>query len=81
MVRIILYPIVRRQACFSHFQLVILILDQSSDSTMSKLYQAIRGFIEAFALITSFKYGIWAVTMIWAGAWQGVQKLDGMDGC
>ncbi|WP_235857359.1 DUF1405 domain-containing protein [Paenibacillus albiflavus] len=23
-----------------------------------------RGFVEAFALITSFKYGIWAVTMI-----------------
>jgi uncharacterized membrane protein YpjA len=30
-----------------------------------------RGFIEAFAVITSFKYGIWAVTMIWAGAYQG----------
>ncbi|WP_328803657.1 DUF1405 domain-containing protein [Paenibacillus puerhi] len=30
-----------------------------------------RGVVEAFALITSFKYGIWAVAMIWAGAWQG----------
>jgi len=31
----------------------------------------LRGFIEAFAVITSFKYGIWAVVMIWAGAYQG----------
>lgn len=30
-----------------------------------------RSTVEAFALITSFKYGIWAVTMIWAGAYQG----------
>ncbi|MEK8127373.1 DUF1405 domain-containing protein [Paenibacillus filicis] len=30
-----------------------------------------RGIVEAFAMITSFKYGIWAVAMIWAGAWQG----------
>lgn len=32
---------------------------------------ALRAFIEAFALITSFKYGIWAVAMIAAGAYQG----------
>ncbi|TDF99827.1 DUF1405 domain-containing protein [Paenibacillus piri] len=31
----------------------------------------VRGIIEAFAVITSFKYGIWAVSMIWAGAYQG----------
>ncbi|ANE49014.1 hypothetical protein SY83_18465 [Paenibacillus swuensis] len=31
----------------------------------------LRGFIEAFALVTSFKYGIWAVTMIFAGSAQG----------
>jgi uncharacterized membrane protein YpjA len=30
-----------------------------------------RSLIEALAVITSFKYGIWAVTMIWAGAYQG----------
>jgi uncharacterized membrane protein YpjA len=30
-----------------------------------------RGMIEALAVITSFKYGIWAVSMIWAGAYQG----------
>ncbi|CAM3395792.1 DUF1405 domain-containing protein [Marinicrinis lubricantis] len=29
------------------------------------------GLIEAFAVITSIKYGIWAVLMIIAGAWQG----------
>jgi uncharacterized membrane protein YpjA len=33
----------------------------------------IRGFIEAFALITSFKYGIWAVSMILAAAQLGNQ--------
>ncbi|WP_229757732.1 DUF1405 domain-containing protein [Paenibacillus marchantiophytorum] len=55
-----------------------LLLDHTSIKQSGKLYQAIRGFIEAFALITSFKYGIWAVTMIWAGAWQGVAV--GWDG-
>ncbi|WP_246361999.1 DUF1405 domain-containing protein [Paenibacillus alba] len=55
-----------------------LLIDYRSTKKPSKLYQAIRGFIEAFALITSFKYGIWAVTMIWAGAWQGVPV--GWDG-
>ena len=29
-------------------------------------------------MITSFKYGIWAVAMIWTGAWQGVPV--GWDG-
>lgn len=55
-----------------------LIIDRSWGSRSGKVYQAIRGFVEAFALITSFKYGIWAVTMIWAGAWQGVPV--GWDG-
>ncbi|MGO4271650.1 DUF1405 domain-containing protein [Paenibacillus sp. TAF58] len=55
-----------------------LLLDRSMDQQPSKLYRAIRGFIEAFALITSFKYGIWAVAMIWTGAWQGVPV--GWDG-
>lgn len=55
-----------------------LLLDHSLDLQGGKLYQAIRGFIQAFALITSFKYGIWAVVMIWAGAWQGVPV--GWDG-
>lgn len=55
-----------------------LLIDRSRGSRSGKVYQAIRGFVEAFALITSFKYGIWAVTMIWAGAWQGVPV--GWDG-
>ncbi|CAN7588781.1 DUF1405 domain-containing protein [Paenibacillus sp. LjRoot153] len=55
-----------------------LILDKSSVKQASKLYRAVRGFIEAFGLITSFKYGIWAVTMIWAGAWHG--STVGWDG-
>lgn len=55
-----------------------LLIDRSLDRQPSKLYRAIRGFVEAFALITSFKYGIWAVAMIWTGAWQGVPV--GWDG-
>jgi uncharacterized membrane protein YpjA len=55
-----------------------LIVDSSSSKPSSKLYRAIRSFIEAFGLITSFKYGIWAVTMIWAGAGLGAQV--GWDG-
>lgn len=31
----------------------------------------LRGFVEAFAAVTSVKYGIWAVAMIAAGGWQG----------
>ncbi|GAB2692203.1 hypothetical protein GCM10027018_09300 [Paenibacillus thermoaerophilus] len=31
----------------------------------------LRSFAEAFAVLTSFKYGIWAVAMIAAGAMQG----------
>ncbi|NEW06052.1 DUF1405 domain-containing protein [Paenibacillus sp. SYP-B3998] len=55
-----------------------LLLNPSSHTQRSKVYRAFRGFVEAFALITSFKYGIWAVAMIWAGAWQGVPV--GWDG-
>jgi uncharacterized membrane protein YpjA len=31
----------------------------------------LRSFIVVFGAVTSFKYGIWAVTMIFAGAYQG----------
>jgi uncharacterized membrane protein YpjA len=55
-----------------------LIIDRTWGRPSGKVYQSIRAFVEAFALITSFKYGIWAVTMIWAGAWQGVPV--GWDG-
>ncbi|MEW9698964.1 DUF1405 domain-containing protein [Paenibacillus sp. SI8] len=55
-----------------------LLADRSTTRPRRKLYKAVRGFVEAFALITSFKYGIWAVAMIWSGAWQGVPV--GWDG-
>lgn len=63
---------------FFSFSVGYLIADTSSSRTPSKLSRALRGFIEAFGLITSFKYGVWAVTMIWAGAYQGVPV--GWDG-
>jgi uncharacterized membrane protein YpjA len=44
----------------------------------SKLGYHVRGFIEAFALITSFKYGVWAVSMIAASAELGT-PMDWQD--
>jgi uncharacterized membrane protein YpjA len=44
----------------------------------SKFGYHLRGFIEAFALITSFKYGIWAVSMIAASAALGT-PMDWQD--
>ncbi|MDF2924407.1 MAG: hypothetical protein K0R57_3321 [Paenibacillaceae bacterium] len=40
--------------------------------------RSVRSFIEAFAVVTSFKYGIWAVAMIFAGAAQG-NPVDWQD--
>lgn len=34
-------------------------------------YRVLRSLIEALAVVTSVKYGIWAVSMIFAGAYQG----------
>ncbi|TBL80003.1 DUF1405 domain-containing protein [Paenibacillus thalictri] len=42
-----------------------------SYGTQKKTVHPVRAFIEAFALVTSFKYGIWAVTMIFAAAAKG----------
>ncbi|MBD2845139.1 DUF1405 domain-containing protein [Paenibacillus sp. IB182496] len=39
------------------------------------LYVALRSVIEALAVATSLKYGIWAVAMIFAGAAQGDQLV------
>lgn len=36
-----------------------------------KLVTGIRKIIEGLAIVCSFKYGIWAVSMIVAGGWQG----------
>lgn len=38
-------------------------------------HSLIRGMIEAFAVMTSFKYGIWAVVMIFSGAALGDQMI------
>ena len=40
----------------------------------------IRSFVEAMAVITSFKYGVWAVVMIFAGAYRG-DVPNWQDGC
>jgi len=48
-----------------------LLADSYRNKSVKPKYGKVRGFIEAFALITSFKYGVWAVSMIWAGAYQG----------
>lgn len=36
-----------------------------------KKHPVVMGIIESMAVITSIKYGVWAVVMIFAGAWQG----------
>ncbi|WP_308860253.1 DUF1405 domain-containing protein [Paenibacillus radicibacter] len=54
---------------FFTLSLVYLMFPKAEPST--KFSRAVRGFIEAFAVITSIKYGIWAVTMIVAGAYLG----------
>lgn len=56
---------------FFTLSLLYLLRDKTNKSPLSKMNSAVRSFVEAFALITSFKYGIWAVTMIVAGAAQG----------
>lgn len=50
-----------------------LLLDQYAGRRLAQGIASgfIRGFIEAFAVITSIKYGIWAVWMIIAGYMQG----------
>lgn len=40
---------------------------------MSRVAMAGRKLIEALAVVCSVKYGIWAVAMILAGAWQGAE--------
>ncbi|OXM88045.1 hypothetical protein CF651_02830 [Paenibacillus rigui] len=50
--------------------LVYLLVD-SYKGTQNPKTSWFRGFVEVFGVITSFKYGIWAVSMIWAAAYQG----------
>ncbi len=53
------------------FSLLYLFNTREENLLESSRANGLRSFIEAFALITSFKYGIWAVAMIFAGAAQG----------
>ncbi|MBP1994754.1 DUF1405 domain-containing protein [Paenibacillus eucommiae] len=65
---------------FFTLSLLYLLLDRRSSHPLDKKPSVLRGFVEAFSLITSFKYGIWAVAMIAAGAAQGnpTNWQDGM---
>lgn len=56
------------------FTLTLIYLLQDVKHSIPKAHRpalSLRSWIEAFAVITSFKYGIWAVWMILAGAYQG----------
>lgn len=53
------------------FTLSVAFLLVDSYREHSKTPSLLRNIIEALALITSFKYGIWAVVMIFAGIYQG----------
>lgn len=58
---------------FFTLSLLFIIIDRSMarGTEHSRLYKGIRAFIDAFAVVTSIKYGIWAVAMIAAGGAQG----------
>ncbi|MBW7456492.1 DUF1405 domain-containing protein [Paenibacillus sepulcri] len=53
------------------FTLALLFLLFPKAGVPSSAFIGLRSIIEALAVLTSFKYGIWAVTMIAAGAAQG----------
>ncbi|TVY11638.1 DUF1405 domain-containing protein [Paenibacillus cremeus] len=56
---------------FTFVLIYLLIESKRNDDQSNKPAGIVRGFVEAFAVITSFKYGIWAVSMIMASAYQG----------
>ena len=58
---------------FFTFSLLFIIIDRSYAEGMehSRTYKGIRAFVDAFAVVTLIKYGIWAVSMIFAGGIQG----------
>jgi uncharacterized membrane protein YpjA len=58
---------------FFTLSLVFIMIDRSSRSDVlrSRLYTIVRAFVHAFAIVTSIKYGIWAVAMIAASGLQG----------
>lgn len=58
---------------FFTISLLFIIADSArrSQRLPGAAWRATRSFVDAFAVITSLKYGIWAVAMIVAGAMQG----------
>lgn len=60
---------------FFTFSLVFMLIDRyrraENGRSASPAWRAIRGFVDAFAIITLVKYGIWAVTMNFADGYQG----------
>ena len=58
---------------FFTLSLGFIIIDRSlaRGTEHSLTYKGIRAFIDVFAVVTSIKYGIWAVAMIAAGGAQG----------
>ncbi|GIP32414.1 DUF1405 domain-containing protein [Paenibacillus sp. J2TS4] len=69
---ILLVPDSPTSSLFFTLALIYLLRDIKKDKpTRSPL----RRIIEVVAVITSFKYGIWAVVMIFAGAYQGVPMV------
>lgn len=56
---------------FFTMTLFFLIFDLRQKGRSLNRISPLRSWIEAFAVITSIKYGIWAVIMIFAGAAQG----------
>jgi uncharacterized membrane protein YpjA len=61
---------------FFTLALLFLLYARKNDSpnTMGQT-GAVRSFVEAMACTTSFKYGIWAVVMIFAGAYRGNELI------
>lgn len=53
---------------FFTISILYLLLEGKYGWSVGSVSNHIRGFIEAFALITSFKYGVWAVSMIVSSA-------------
>ncbi|MCS7462495.1 DUF1405 domain-containing protein [Paenibacillus doosanensis] len=51
--------------------LAYLLVDSYKGRSLAPRPGWFRGFVEAFAVVTSFKYGVWAVSIIWAGAYMG----------
>ncbi|BBH20967.1 hypothetical protein Back11_23120 [Paenibacillus baekrokdamisoli] len=67
--RVVFVPDSPTASLFFTLSLLYLLFPQFTKS--SSVLRLLRPIIEALAVVTSLKYGIWAVTMILAGAAQG----------